>query len=150
MTDEQTNKLLVQECELASGIINRYRELQGWMQRQLAVVWCSLVGVGYQMGNPNLHLIATIAACIGWYLEACYVVKRRAMRRRYEAVVAALSAAPDARPVTDPLSLHTEANAGDLRAAILSRQLALFYGVIAAVSVLIWIIQAFLRAARAA
>ncbi len=148
-TDEQTNALLVQECELASGIIMRYRELEGWMQRQLAIVWCSLMGVGYQMGNPNLHLLAALAALVGWYWEARYVVKRRAMRRRYESVAAALSGRPDAGPVADPLSLKAEEAPGDLRAAMFSRSRTIFYGTTAAVSVAIWIIQAFLRAVRA-
>ena len=146
MTDNQSSALLIQECELALGIIMRYRELEGWIQRQLGIVWCSLMGVGYQMGNPNLHLLAAMAALIGWCSDARYVVKRHAMRRRYEAVAAALAGWPDAKPVPDPLSLRAEEKAGDLRAAVFSRPLAAFYGTTAAMSVFVWIVQAFMQA----
>jgi hypothetical protein len=147
MTPEQSTTLLMKECELASGIIMRYRELEGWMQRQFALVWCSLMGVGYQMGNPNLHLLAGLATLIVWYWDARYVAKRRAMRRRYEAVATALAQKPDTASIPDPLSLHSEESAGDLRAAVFSRPLAIFYGATIAVSVFVWVVQAFLRAA---
>ena len=136
----------MKECELASGIIMRYRELEGWMQRQFAIVWCSLMGVGYQMRIPNLHLLAGMATLIAWYWDARYVVKRRAMRRRYEGVSAGLAQKSDAAVICDPLSLRTEHSASDLRSAVFSRPLSVFYGTTVAVSVFVWIVQTFLRA----
>jgi len=149
MPDESSSALLIKECELASGIIMRYRELEGWMQRQFAIVWCSLMGVGYQMGNANLHLVAGIATLIAWYWDARYVTKRRAMRRRYEIIAAALSNRSDALPISDPLSLNSGEVAADFRTALFSRPLAVFYGTTIAVSLFVWIVRAFLQATAA-
>jgi hypothetical protein len=149
MTDEQTSALLLKECEFAFGIITRYRELQGCVQRQFTLIWCSLMGVGYQMGNPNLHLVAGIASLVAWYSDARYVAKWRAMRKRYEAVASALAQEPDAAPIRDPLSLHTGYSAGDLRKAIVSRAHFALHGITLAVSVLVWTVQTFLRASPA-
>jgi hypothetical protein len=86
--------LLVKECELLAGIINRLGDLQGWVQRQFALIWCTIMGVGLELKNPQVPLLAGLAALLTWYVDARYVAKRRALRRRYERLAAALAHGP--------------------------------------------------------
>ena len=135
--DFQAN-LLMKESELLVGIINRLGDQQGWLQRQFAVVWCTIMSAGLQLHNPNLALVAAAGTALTFYGEGRYVAKRRALRRRYERVIAALTGRGDPQGIEDPLSLRAAESTADWRAALLSPALLTLYGTVAFASILAW------------
>jgi hypothetical protein len=96
------------------------------------------MGLGLELKNPQVPLLAGLAALITWYIDARYVAKRRALRRRYERLAEALAHGPEgARRIDDPLSLRAEASAADFWGGLRSPALLILYGGVTALSVLV-------------
>jgi hypothetical protein len=130
--------LLIKECELLAGIINRLGDLQGWVQRQFVLIWCTIMGIGLELKNPQVPLLAGMAALLAWYIDARYVAKRRALRHRYERLAAALAHGPEgARAIENPMSLQVEASAADVWVGLRSPTLLILYGGVFALSLLV-------------
>jgi hypothetical protein len=79
--------------------------------------------------------VGRLAALLTWYGDACYFAKRRALRRRYERLAAALAHGPEGvRHIDDPLSMRVEASAADFWDALRSPMHLTLYGTVIALS----------------
>lgn len=135
--------LAVKECEIIVGLISNLTKLQGEARRSGSTVWITAMGFGFQLGNPQLHLLAAIAGLICWWQDARYLAKRRALRARYCRLTEALAANPDEPPISDPLTLAAKESAGDIARAIFSPSLWVLYTALIGTASVIWIKGAF-------
>ena len=131
-------ELIIKECELIAGIVNRLSS-QGHSTKQLAVtVWMAAMGLGWQQHLPLLHLLAAVGGVIFWWLDAFFLATERRFRQRYQTVVSALAAKPSDPDIADPLSLRTESSFGAVLRAGFSCTVWVLYLPLVVFGTLVW------------